>query len=452
MTIEPGGDSTSIQSSVSAQACTSANRTRNSETNLQSAEGTDPFQTQTHEYTQAILAHTGRVHKGNNNTDSTIHSIHPISSNGDDHVTSRSMPITVESPPSAVHVHTHPATLSSSCSANQESGSATPLISSAARASIQTVGNTSALAPLPTASQQPLETVNANVLNQVVKLAAYAWEQLKPDDGNAQKYEIDLYRLLTSFEKHPQKEHEIPMIPELNVASSSRTNMQSRLESRGVCELESHSSSNSGVPRGVSNDVILSVPADSPPATTSRQLAAEQAVPPETIIVIDQSPEKISDTHNGASTLGIMNVHQPSTSTPITASDMKEAILLTTAESSLSASTESSFNNNSTLTEVTLEDSQFHDECSTPVPKRSKSRGMLKREISSEFQSTQSEHSAPPSKRPRTTDRNRPEAYKSTVNQAMDPTTVVIDDQEEENMMTNPAPSGRDSHCTCISQ
>ena len=95
--------------------------------------------------------------------------------------------ITIESPPSTMHVH--PTTMS--WVANQESSSAMQLL---VGASAQTVGNgNNSESTQPTASQIPLTTVNAKILEQVVKLAALSLKKQKPEDENAENYEVYLY-------------------------------------------------------------------------------------------------------------------------------------------------------------------------------------------------------------------------------------------------------------------
>ena len=411
-------DQTSSQSSISAQA-TSLNRKRNAKTNLQPPEGTDTSQARA--YTQATTAAQAPSGGGGSSSSSNESTLAPLpSTTVNNRATSRSVPITVESPPSVVRVH--PTTMP--CSANQGPGST--IQSLVARISTQIVARSnSESTPQPTASQAPMKTVNANVLEQVVKLAASRCEQLKPDSGSAEKYEIYLYRLLTNFEEVSHKEHNIA-IP----GAASSTHIQSSSESHDRSVHESHSNINADVSRAMDDDVIC-VPDDLPP-TSNRQAAVQQAVSSEPI-VIDQSPEK-SDTHNGTTPLQA-NMHQPSTSTPTTASKIEESISLTT-ESNLSIMhNESSLN--STLTEVTLEDS-FDDECPTPVQEQSKFHSVLKREISNE--STQSEQSAPPRKRPKMTFNGTRRALLSL--------TRNRERVSREGVITDPAHPGRDSHNT----
>ena len=398
-------DQTSNQSSISAQA-TSLNCKRNTNKNLQPPECTDTFRAQA--YAQATTAaQTARV--GGGSSSSTESTLAPLQSTAvNNRAMSRSVPITVESPPSVVHMH--PTTMP--CSANQGPGSTSQSV--VAGSSTQIVaGSKSEPTPQPTASQAPMKTVNANVLEQVVKLAASRCEQLKPDRGNAEKYEIYLYRLLTNFEEVSHKEHNIA-IP----GAASSTHILSSSESHDQSVHESHTNINADVSHAMDDDVIC-VPDDSPP-TSSRQAAVQQAVSSQPII-IDQSPEK-SDTLNGATPLQT-NVHQPSTSTRTAASNIEEPISLTT-ESNLS---------------ITHNEDTFDDECPTPVPKQSKFHGLLKREISNE--STQSEYSAPPRKRPKMTlNRNRRTQSLLTINRERS--------SQEEVMITDPAPPGRDSHNT----
>ena len=80
--------------------------------------------------------------------------------------------------------------------ANQGSGST----NQSAGALHQIVGSNSESIPQPTASQTPLIPVNADVLEQVVKLAAFGWEKLNPENGSRQQHVVDLYQLLTNSE------------------------------------------------------------------------------------------------------------------------------------------------------------------------------------------------------------------------------------------------------------
>ena len=394
------------QSSVSAQA-TSPNCNGITETNLQPPVGTGTFQAQG--YTQATTAaQTPSVGGSSSTIECTLTPLQLTTVNKQ--VTSRSMPITVESPPSAVHVH--PTTMS--CSANRGSGST--IQSSVAGVSTHTVGSNSESTPQPTVSQTQLIPVNANVLEQVVKLAAFGWERLNPDNGSRQQHVVDLYRLLTNTE-----------------ASLSESALLVLGATSGMCmqgnEREPHSSSSGGTDISHAtdddDDDVIYVPNDPQYSTSSQQAAVQQAVSSEPII-IDQSPEK-SDTHNGATPLQA-NVHQPSTSTPTAVSNIEELISLTTESNQIN---ESSFN--STLTEVTLEDS-FDDECPTPIQQQSK---LLKREISNE--STRSEKSAPPRKRPKMTLNRRAQSSLTSNREGGSREGVTI---------TESASPGRDSHIT----
>ena len=329
--------------------------------------------------------------------------------------TTRSMPVTVEAPPSVVYN-------TRSCSTNQESGST--LQSSVVGALLrQIVGSNYSESPQPTHSQTHEITVNAHVLDQVVKLAAFSWESLYPDGGSRQQHVLDLYRLLTNIEVCPSDS----AVSLLRATSSICT--QGNASAIG--------SPSSSTNANISYTNVICVPDDSPP-TTSRQIIQQTSSSKPIIMLLeDQNPKK-PVTHNEATSLRAIRP-QPSSSTLMAASDMEELIPVTT-ESSLSTCNESSFN--STLTEVTLEDS-FDANCTTPVPTQSKIHSILKREISTE--STQSEHSAPSRKRPKLTNKNR-QTYKEDGVQIIHPTD--FDDQEEVMILTNPASSGRDSHNT----
>ncbi len=351
--------------------------------------------------------------------------------------TSRSMPIVVESPPpsSGVHVHPH-ITTSSTCSAtNQESGRSLVHIAGAVSGSN--------VSTQPVTSQIQQITVNARVLDQVVKFAALSFDSLYPQSGSVQQHEIELYRLLTNAEAPPGE----PALP-LSVLDtiSGIHGMLGSASNTHEC-LSRTSTSSSGASTEVSysmDDDIIMTCASSP--TLNWQCIRQAATSSEPIILDDQSPEKL-DTHTGSTPVR-SNIHQPSTSTPTTTSEMEGLSLTTTPRNSLS----NEISLNSTPTEITLENCS-DDECPTPVPNpESIFRSMLRREMSNE--STWSQHSAPPRKRPKMTDRNK-RAQSVTicgeevvpVSQAMDPTLIDIGNQElQEVMITNPAPPGRDSH------
>lgn len=362
-------------------------------------------------YPQSIS--TTQAPGSGSNTESTAAPlIQPITASC--HATTRSMPVTVEAPPSVVFN-------TRSCSTNQELGST--LQSSVVGALLRQIVGSNSESPQPTHSQTQQITVNAHVLDQVVKLAAFSWESLYPDGGSRQQHVVDLYRLLTNVEVCPGDS----AVSLLRATSSICT--QGNASAIG----SPSSSSNANIP--CAN--VIYVPDDSPP-TTNRQII-QQTLSSKPIIMPleDQNPKK-SVTHNEATSLRAIRC-RPSSSTLTAASDMEELIPVTT-ESSLSTCNESSFN--STLTEVTLEDS-FDVNCTTPVLTQSKIHSILKREISTE--STQSEHSAPSRKRPKLTNKNR-QTYKEDGVQIIHPTD--FDDQEEVMMLTNPASSGRDSHNT----
>ena len=233
----------------------------------------------------------------------------------------------------------------------------------------------------------------------MVKLAALGWKKQKPEDENAENYEVYLYRLLTNLEEVPWREHATSV---LSVASGTH------IPSSSQSVHESHRSSR------VDDDVIC-VPDDSPPS--SSQQAMQQASSSKPI------PEK-SNTHN-TSTSTQTYMQQSSTLTPTT----------------LAMRNERSFN--STLTEGAREGS-FDDERSTPVSNKSQIHGLLRRESSNE--SLQSERSAAPPRKGLKTTLDRSQRSRSASvhweeemsNEAMDPgQAIVIDPQEEEVLLTN---------------
>ena len=392
-----------------SEQITSCNTQRNIERSRQPIEPEDDFIQMQNAHARATIA--AQTPGGNGSTESTIP--HPQPTTITNRTIGESTPITIESPPSTMHVH--PTTMSRV--ANQESGST---IQSLVGASAQTVGNgNNSESTQPTASQVPLKTVNADVLEQVIKLAASRCEQLKPDDGSAEKYEMYLYRLLTNLEEEPRREHEIS-VP--GVASG--THIPGSYQSVH----ESHRSSCTGIS---DNDVIC-VSNDSPPIS-SRQ-AVQQA--------LSSIPEKFNSHNTSTSAQLYMQQSSTYTLTPTTLASKMEGLIFLTTESSLSMCNERSFN--STLTEGELEDS-FDDECSTPVPNQSQIHGLLRRELSNE--SSRSEHSAaPPRKRLKTTLERSQRSRSASVywedsempNEAMFPGTIEV-------LLTNTIQPGRNS-------
>ena len=389
----------------------------NAMTNLQPAKGANQATTKAG-CAQAIPV-TQKPGDGNKVTEGTIQ----VTTAHNSHDTNRSLPIVVsESPPrSVIHMNPHVTTtsISSGCSAaNQGSGT----IHSIGAASTQVVGSTSrSTQPIPSQMQQI--TVNARVLDQVVKLAAFSCASLHPQSGNAQQHEFNLYRLLTNAEA-PQGEPR-PALSLLGATSGVQGNTSVAHES----ETPSRTSTSSSGGSTMEEEVICISAASSEPI----------------ILDANQSPEK-SDTHTGVTPIR-MNTHQTLTSTPTTESEMEESISLTTRSSS-SMDNESSFN--SILTEVTLSKASFHDKYPTLVPDF---HGVLRREISNE--STWSQHSAPPRKRLKMMDRNQ-RAQSVTIcgdevvpiNQALGPTPGLAEINNKEVMITNQTPPGRDSHAT----
>ena len=370
---------------------------------------------------------------GNNNvTEATIQ----VTTVSNSHDTNRSMPIVIsESPPrSVVHMNSNSCVTTTSilsgCHisvANQESGT----IHSVGVTSTQVVGsNSRSTQPIPSQMQQI--TVNAHVLDNVVKLAAFSCASLYPRGGSAQQHEINLYRLLTNAEA-PQDESR----PALSLlGATSGVHVPGNTQESETSNRTSVSSSG-----GSTSDMdaeVIYIP------TTSSKLGVQQEAASSEPIVLgaNQSPEEL-DTHTGGTPVR-MNIQS---STPRAASKTEESISLTT-RGNLSLLNESSFN--STLTEVTPSEVSFDDECPTPIPN---SRGVLRREISNE--STWSLQSAPPRKRPKLkmTDRNKRAQSVTTIfddeeNQALRPTPGLAEINNKEVMITNQTPPGRDSHAS----
>ena len=425
---------------------------RNAMTNLQPpAEGEANQVTVTTGCTQATPStQTEPGDTGNDNVTEATIQVTTVSNSND---TNRSMPIVIsESPPrSVVHMNSNSCVTVTSISsdyhisvANQEqSGSESGnslnqdsgTIHSVGITSTQVVGsNSRSTQPIPSQMQQI--TVNAYVLDNIVKLAAFSFASLYPQGGNAQQHEINLYRLLTNTEAPQDKPG--PALSLLGATSGVQGNTSVVQES----ETRNRTSvSSSGGSTSVSHEMDKEVTYIPP---TSSKLGVQQEAASSELIVLgaNQSPEEF-DTHTGGTPVR-MNIQS---STPTTASKTEESISLTT-KGNLSLCNESSFN--STLTEVTPSEASFDDGCPTPVPN---SCGVLRREISNE--STWSLQSAPPRKRPKLKmmDRNKRAHSVTTIfddeeNQALRPTPGLAAINNKEVMITNQTPPGRDSHAT----
>ena len=305
-------------------------------TNLQPpAEGEANQVTVTTGCTQATASTQKPGDIGNNNVTEATIQVTTVSNSND---TNRSMPIVIsESPPrSVVHMCVTTTSISSGCHvsvANQESGT----IHSVGVTSTQVVGsNSGSTQPIPSQTQQI--TVNALVLDNVVKLAAFSFASLYPQGGNAQQQEINLYRLLTNTEA-PEDEPR-PALSLLGATSGVHV-----LGNTQESETPNRTSgSSSGGSTSDMDEEVIYIP------TTSSKLGIQQEAASSEPIVLgaNQSLERL-DTYTGVTPVQ-MNRHQPSTSTPTAASKTEESISLTT-RGNLSLHNESSFN--STVTEIT---------------------------------------------------------------------------------------------------
>ena len=372
---------------------------------------------------------------GNDNVTEATIEVTTVSNNND---TNRSMPIIIsESPPrSVVHVNSNSCVtttlISSGCHvsvANQESGT----IHSVGITSTQVVGsNSRSTQPIPSQVQQI--TVNARVLDNVVKLAAFSCASLYPQGGNAQQHEINLYRLLTNAEAPQDEPRPALSLLGATLGVQGNTSVAQEFETLNRTSVSSSGGSTSDM-----DEDLIYIP------TTSSKLGVQQEAASSELIVLcaNQSPEQL-DTHTGGTPVQ-MNRHQPSTSTPTAASKMEESISLTT-RGNLSLHNESSFN--STVTEITPSEPSFDNGCPTPVPIF---RSRLRREISNE--STWSLQGTPPRKRPKMTNRNKrahsvTTIFDDEVNQALGYTPGLSEINSKEMMITNQTPPGRDSHAT----
>ena len=373
--------------------------------------------------------------RNNNVTEATIQ-VTTVSNSRD---TNRSMPIVIsESPPrSVVHMNLNlnsyvtTTSISSGCHvsvANQESGT----VHSVGAASTQVVGSNSRSTQLIPSQVQQI-TVNARVLDNVVKLAAFSCASLYPRGGNAQQHEINLYRLLTNAEA-PQDEPR-PALSLLGATSGVHVPGNTQESETSNRTSVSSSGGSTSVLHEMDKEVIYI-----PPTSSKLGVQQEGASSEPIVLGANQSPEEF-DTHTGGTPVR-MNIQS---STPTAASKTKESTSLTT-RGNLSLHNESSFN--STLTEIMPSEASFDDGCPTPVPNF---RSVLRREISNE--STWSLQSAPPRKRPKMTDRNKRANSVTTIfddeeNQALRPTPGLAEINNKEVMITNQTPPGRDSHAT----
>ena len=322
--------------------------------------------------------------------------------------------IILESPPPIVH--TRPTVT------NQGSGSDIETIQSSSNQNNH-VGSDHESSQQTTSQSKPrLVTVNADILDQVVKLAAFCCRTLQPHGETAEQHESNFHRLLTSIEEFQRE----PIVAISSTASSVQSSFS-------MCE--SHSVSE--------NEVICIGDDDSPRAPNSTQQAARDASL-ESILLPSHPEKSIVHTNTPMQPSSQLN-QQSSASTPppTRASGMEQSISLT-SKNGLSTCKESSFD--STLTEGTLEDS-FNDECETPVPSQSaQSRNPFRRESDEIL-----ECGEPPRKRVKMTfvnlDEDRgaqPSGYRQgrVSNEAMDATVTVVDDQQE-TLLPTAAQSGR---------
>ena len=385
--------------------------------------------------TQATPATQRPGDRNNNVTEATIQ----VTTVSNSHDTNRSMPIVIsESPPrSVVHMNLNlnsyvtTTSISSGCHvsvANQESGT----VHSVGAASTQVAGSNSRSTQLIPSQVQQI-TVNARVLDNVVKLAAFSCASLYPRGGNAQQHEINLYRLLTNAEASQDEPR--PALSLLGATSGVHVPGNTQESETSNRTSVSSSGGSTSVLHEMDKEVIYI-----PPTLSKLGVRQEGASSEPIVLGANQSPEEF-DTHTGGTPVR-MNIQS---STPTAASKTKESTSLTT-RGNLSLHNESSFN--STLTEIMPSEASFDDGCPTPVPNF---RSVLRREISNE--STWSLQSAPPRKRPKMTDRNKRANSVTTIfdneeNQALRPTPGLAEINNKEVMITNQTPPGRDSHAT----